>query len=768
MRTTLARTSGYKSGGGGFTPSRKLPVSSVTILFVLFGIVAIVIFGRLFYLQIVKYDFYREAASREHLGYTELPAKRGEILVQDYTSGDLFTAASNTTMDLIYVDPKLVANKTLVARTLADTIFDLDTERKKDDDRIASEKREFKRTGNIDAYDRVSARTDDELKENFYQEILKKVTSDVRSEIILANNLPQDVLDIVLSKRLNGIEVQGASVIAYPPKIYDKRHTALELSDELQIPAPRLEQLLIGENRYEIVAKKVDAEKSKILKEIIKKDKDEHPDENRYAGIGFQEEYYRFYPEKNLAANILGFVDSSGKGQYGIEESFEKQLQGKKGIFKAQKDSIGRQITVGESVIQPAINGTDVILTIDRNIQLEVERLIKKGVDQYRATAGQVIVMDPKTGKIIAMAHYPSFDPNDYSDAYKKTDVNFSSEEITNLVPASETATDQFYFYRNYDAHDRYLVFKNEEEGKDAVYQRYTNWFGPEVYKNKLINEVYEPGSVFKPIVMAAAIDDGDVTPETTYYESGPIKVDEFEIHNSTETYRGLQTMTNVLEESSNIGMAWVAKKIGRNLFYSYVLKFGFAERLGIELDNEQKGFVEYFTEWAESELVTRAFGQGLTVTPLQLASAYSVLANKGVLMEPYIVAATRDHTGKVFYTEPQIIRQVISEETANKITAMLVSAVENGVAPLSKVDGHYVAGKSGTAQTYKHGQPLTGVGTTITTFAGYAPVDDPLFVVVVKFDFPKTSEWCAQTSAPLAAEIEKFLFNYYNIPPDK
>ncbi|MBU1445745.1 penicillin-binding protein 2, partial [Patescibacteria group bacterium] len=279
---------------------------------------------------------------------------------------------------------------------------------------------------------------------------------------------------------------------------------------------------------------------------------------------------------------------------------------------------------------------------------------------------------------------------------------------------------------------------------------------------------IYEPGSVFKSIVMASAIDDGDVTPNHTFYESGPIQVDEFEIGNSTETYRGLQTMTNVLEQSSNVGMVYVAKKIGRNLFYNYMLRFGFGEKTGIEFDYEQTGQIEYFTQWADSELATHGFGQGISVTPLQMANAYAALANGGLLMQPYIVAATREANGKTTYTEPLIINQAISEESSNTITEMLVSAVENGVASKAQVSGHYVAGKTGTAQTYKYGKPLSGAGTTITSFGGYGPVDDPRFVVIIKLDNPRTSEWGSDTAAPMFSEIAAFLFNYYNIPPDK
>jgi len=741
--------------------------NTITVLIIVSIFVAFVIVSRLFYLQVVRYGYYQKAATKEHQGYTELPAKRGDILVQDYTNGDTFTVASNTTLDLVFVDPKLIKNKTAVATTLSDILFDLDTERRKDDNRIIKEKREFKRTGNMDAYDRVKPLTDEELKDAFYHEILNKVSLETREKILLSDNLPQEILDDISSKKLDGIEVKQSNVYAYPGKIYDKRHMAKTLSDDLQIPPPRLEQILIGENRYEIIAKKVDPEKSAKIRAVMKKDAKEHPGSENYAGIGFKEEYYRYYPEKKLAANLLGFVDKEGKGQYGIEETFDKQLKGKNGVFKAQRDSIGRQITVGDSVIQPAVNGENITLTIDRTIQMEAEKILETAVKKYQANSGQIIILDPKTSKVIAIAHSPSFDPNNYSKAFEKVDVDFSEDEIKSLLPINDSNS-HFYFYRNWDTDDKYEVFKDIEEGKEPVYQRYANWFGAEVYQNKAVSSIYEPGSVFKPVAMASAIDDGDVTPNTVYYETGPIKVDEFEIHNSTDEYLGRQTMTNVLERSSNIGMSFVAKKLGRNLFYNYMLKFGFNQKTGIEFDNEESGKIEYFTKWAESELLTHAFGQGIAVTPLQMANAYCALANKGLLMQPYIVDSMTDGKGRTIKIEPFAVNQAISEESANTITEMLVSSVENGVANKAQIDGHYVAGKTGTSQTYKWGKPLTGAGTTITSFAGYGPIDDPKFVVLVKFDMPRTNEWGSETAAPVFKKIVTFLFDYYNIPPDK
>lgn len=753
----------YRNG----SRSRQIKFNNLSFLMIVVGFFAFVIVGRLFYLQVIKYSFYEEVAARAHRRYTELPAKRGEILMKDYTSGDDYVVAANITLDLVYIDPTMVNNKELVARTLTDVLFDFDTEREKDYNRVIRERREYERTGNIEAYERVKPLKDDELEDAFYHEILAKVSREVRQEILLSSSLPKEILHEIDTKNLTGIEVNGEKLLAYPPQIYDKRYVARVLSDDLQIAAPRLEQILIGENRYEVIAKKIDPEKSRILREIIKEDAEENPGMSNFAGLGFHEEYYRFYPEKSLAANVLGFVDREGKGRYGIEETFDRKLSGEKGVFEAQRDSIGRQITVGESIIKPAVNGQDIVLTIDRTIQLKVEEILKNAVDRYRADAGQIIVMDPKTSRVIAMVHYPTFDPNNYGKVYDKVDVKFSEEEIESLLPIDDSDT-HFYFYHNWDVDDKYEVFKDIQEDKAPIFQRYKNWFGPEVYQNKIVSSIYEPGSVFKSITMASAIDDGIVTPNHTYYESEPLKVDEFTINNSDGQYRGLQTMTNVLEYSSNIGMSYVAKKMGRNLFYSYMMKFGLNERTGIEFEYESKGFVDYFTNWADSELVTHAFGQGISLTPLQMANAYCALANKGTLMHPFIVDSVYEEDGKLTKTEPAAIGQAISEDSANKITAMLVSAVENGVADKAQVESHYVAGKTGTSQTYKWGKPLKGAGTTIASFGGYAPIDDPQFVILVKLDHPRTSEWGSETAAPVFKEIATFLFDYYNIPPDK
>ncbi|HLG25547.1 MAG TPA: penicillin-binding transpeptidase domain-containing protein, partial [Candidatus Gracilibacteria bacterium] len=346
-------------------------------------------------------------------------------------------------------------------------------------------------------------------------------------------------------------------------------------------------------------------------------------------------------------------------------------------------------------------------------------------------------------------------------------EVSFTAEEVANLVPI-EGEEDAFWFYRNVVAHDRFKVMRKPLEGGGYVYKRYTNWIGLEAYQNKIVSEPYEPGSIFKAITMASAIDDKDVTPKTAFHDPGFLKVDEFEITNVSARCTGYVTMTNVLENSCNTGVGWIAQKMGRNLFYSYMMKFGFGERTGIEFDNEHTGQIEHFSQWAESELVTHAFGQGITTTPLQMATAYAAIANSGVLMQPHIVETIIEKSGKEVDTEINPIQQVISADTAEKVTAMLVSAVENGVAANAALDRYYIAAKTGTSQTYRYGKPLNGAGTTLTTIVGFGPIEDPKFVLLVKFDRPRSSEWADATAAYLFKDISAYLYEYLGIPPDK
>jgi len=430
------------------------------------------------------------------------------------------------------------------------------------------------------------------------------------------------------------------------------------------------------------------------------------------VGIKWQEELHRLYPEKNIGAHVLGFVGFQGDakiGQYGLEEYWEEELAGQPGFLQAEKDAQGRWITFGTKLLEEAKDGDDLILTLDRTIQYETCKSLNEEVARHGADGGSIIVLDPKTSAVIAMCGSPDFDPNSYGEV---EDVN------TFINPAT--------FY------------------------------------------IYEPGSVFKPITMAAALDQGKVSPNTTYTDIGSVEIGKYTIKNWDGKAHGVNTMTQVLEESLNTGVIFASRQIGPEVFESYVKKFGFGQKYGIELNSEAQGNISTLAQHKEIYMATASFGQGISVTPLQLVNAFAAIANGGKLMEPYIVDEVVKPDGFGIKTEPRMIRQAISSKTATTLSAMLVNVVRSGHGGRAGVPGYFVAGKTGTAQIPKQDGPGYEADLTIGSFCGFAPVDNPKFVMCVKIDKPRTVQWAESTAAPLFGKLAQFMLNYYGIPPEE
>lgn len=745
--------------------SRRLSI--LLIFFVGFGAILVI---KLFQLQIIQHDYYVSKALDKQQGYTELEPRRGEIYVTDYHSGSFSRVATNTTLDTIFADPSLIADPDFLTEKLVPILFDEEEAYREEELRLKDQRKTLApELTEEEILDILKPRSIDELMQEFKKEIRDKLSQRVRQEIVLYSDPSNSIRESIRSLDLSGIEIEDKQILVYPPRISDPASYAEKMSKILDISYKRLINIFEGKNRYVVLATKLTPDKSDQIQELIKEDKD------AYKGIGFEDRSYRFYPEGQLAAQVLGFVDSNG-GQYGVESYFEDLLAGKSGIFKATLDGLGNQITVGDdTLIEPAIDGSNIYLTIDRSIQMEAERLLSESVINTRSDAGQLIVMNPKTGQILAMAHYPTFDPNKFWEALDTEEFFINDDPESEEYNADQIEEKQFgKIKEHYFVEDertqlefRIMPIVSEETG-ETYYEKFKNTVGSAVYRNRVIQDLYEPGSVFKAITMSAAIDSQSVTAKTTINDVAKIKVDEFTIDNALGKHYGLITMTQVLETSNNIGMAWVAQTIGRQLFYSYMEKYGLTRRTDIELPNESQGKIAPFNKWAESELVTHAFGQGISTTPIQMITALSVLANDGVMMQPTIIKKIEDPKGEVVENEPKVVRQVVTKKTADTLTAMLVSVVEKGQGKGARVPGYTIAGKTGTAQTYKHGQPLEGAGTTIVTFAGYAPANDPKFLVLVKLDRPRISPWADVTATPLFKKIAAYLLQYLNVAPDK
>ncbi|MDP3997843.1 MAG: penicillin-binding protein 2 [bacterium] len=448
-----------------------------------------------------------------------------------------------------------------------------------------------------------------------------------------------------------------------------------------------------------------------ILKpyEIIDEEFRQFLSDNQLPGIVVEEQEVRTYPEKSLAAHILGYLgyeESGLTGRYGIEGYWQQNLAGSLGFLSLEKDTAGQYIGVGSREFTPAHNGDDVVLTIDRVVQSYIEDELRQGVEKYQAERGSIIVMNPATGSVLGMATYPTFDPN--------------------------------YYYAIND---------------------------PRVQLNPIISEIFEPGSVLKPLIMAAAIDTGKVTPSTTMVDSGPVQVADRVINTFDGQHHSVQTMTQILEQSNNVGMVWVGQQLGAETIYDYLRRFGLGEKTGIRLEGETQTSLQDPKDWNIVTTATTSFGQGIALTPLQELDAINTLANQGKLMRPYVVGEVRSSDGTVTKTDPVEVRQVVSPQTAETLAAMMVSVIENGVGLSARVPGYYMAGKTGTAQVPDE-RGKYSPDRKIISFVGFGPVEHPKFSVIIKLDNPAGLSFASGTAAPMFRSLSAKLLQYYQIPP--
>lgn len=442
----------------------------------------------------------------------------------------------------------------------------------------------------------------------------------------------------------------------------------------------------------------------------IDKEKKEKIENLKISGIGFRKEEKRFYPEASMAAHILGFVGADAKGQdqgyFGLEGYYNGQLKGRSGIISQEKDATGKPILLGNSREVEPKNGRTLITTIDRTVQLIAEEKLQKGIEKYGAKGGSVVIIEPKTGQILASASMPSYDPGQW----------------------------QKY---------------NEEN-----------------FKNPVVADVFEPGSIFKLIAMSAALNEGLIKPDTVCDRcGGPREIGGFTIRTWNNKYYPNSTATQILEHSDNVGMVFIVEKLGLNRFLRYIKKYGFGESTGIDLQEEAVPQLRASTEWKPIDMAVASFGQGIAVTPIQMVRAVATIANGGELVTPYLVSKIVGED-RVFENKPKVVRRVISPQTAQVLTEMMVKAVENGEARYFAPKGYKIAGKTGTAQI-----PIAGhydPQKTIASFVGFAPADDPKFVMLVRYVQPSSSPYGSETAAPTFFEIAKELFAYWGVVPQQ
>ncbi len=467
----------------------------------------------------------------------------------------------------------------------------------------------------------------------------------------------------------------------------DKESLVFSFSEVLGVEDELIKERIEKNSAFEILKKNLSSEEVEKVKEI--------------PGIHLQRDVVRNYPEGSLASHIIGFVGGEGSGQYGVEQFYESKISGRMGIREGLKSGWGFFITHDSTQ-----KGEDVFLTIDYNIQHFTERALEEAVKRVNAVGGSVLVGDPNTGEILAIANYPDFDPNNYSNVY---DSDFS------------------------------------------------------VFRNKAIQETFEPGSVFKPITMVAALDKGVVKPDDEFYDSGERRIHGRVIRNYDRRSYGTVTMTEILERSINTGIVYVKDQAGNDVFLEYLQKFGLFEKTDIDLHGEVHSSNKSFLEGHDINYATASYGQGIETNMAQLFKAFAVLANGGTLVDPHVIR--KEDQGD--YELPR--KRVISPMAATLVTEMMVSTIEHGFGSTAKIPGYHIAGKTGTAQVTWSKLGLPGKGysdRTVQAFIGYAPAFDPQFVILVKLDQPQTRS-AEVSAAPVFKEIAEYILEYKKIPHD-
>lgn len=431
-------------------------------------------------------------------------------------------------------------------------------------------------------------------------------------------------------------------------------------------------------------------------------------------GVYLSKERFRFYPSGELAAHIIGFVTRNDKnrleGKYGIEAYYDQILRGKTGVLEEIKDGSGNTfLQLRRSLPE---NGASLILSIDQNVQFKAEEILSETVKKWSAKGGDVIVLEANSGSVRAMATYPTFDKNKFA--------------------------------------------KEKNVG---------------IFLNHSVSSRFEPGSVFKAVTMAAALENEAITPDTTYTDAGEIRIGGYTIKNSDLKAHGKVTMTKVLEQSYNTGAVFAAERLGNEMFKEFLANaMSIGEKTGIDLPAEARGDISgLFPPNARPiNFATAAFGQGIAITPIKLAQTFGVFANGGKLIQPHVVSGILYPNGKTEAISPKVLASaVLSPEAISRLTGMLIETIEKGTGKRAKIKGYTLAGKTGTAQIPNPGG-RGYIDATIHTFALYAPVADPPLVVFMKVDQPIGVRYAEGSVVPAARELFGWLFQYYAIPPDR
>jgi cell division protein FtsI/penicillin-binding protein 2 len=502
-----------------------------------------------------------------------------------------------------------------------------------------------------------------------------------------------NIYDRNLKKLVVNVNVQ--SLFAIPPKIENPREAALKISLILNLETKEVLDKLNQKRPFVWIKRKLNETEVEEIKKL------------NLEGLDFLKESKRFYPKKYLASNLMGFVGIDNQGLEGLELFFDQELKGLPGLVVLERDASGNEIPLSIKELNTHRDGNSIVLTIDEFIQYITEEALDKAFQKYKAKAGVAIVVEPKTGEVLAIAVRPSYDPN------------------------------------------------------------YFNKYALDLWRNLAITNTYEPGSTFKIVTIATALEEGVVKLDDQFYCKGWTNYNGHIFHDIHQ--HGSQNLTDIVKNSCNVGVIQVGTRLEQKVFEKSIRRFGFGTLTEINLPGEVNGLIRSSKDWSKISLASISIGQEISITPIQLIMAISAIANRGTLMKPLIVKEILDsnqNSVKVF--KPKPVRQVVSVETALTMTKILEQVVIDGTGMEAKLDEYQVAGKTGTGQIFDFATGKYSNSAYVSLFVGYVPAENPKISILILLDQPKGSYYGGTVAAPVFKEIASKVLPYLSIPPNQ
>lgn len=739
-------------------------------VFSFFIVIFFMIVWKVFSYTVFNHQFYKELADKQQMWKVISPINRWTI----YSSNNSWTVlAISVNLNDLAIDPTQDWNKDKLSIYLKDIVYK----------QICYLKSRSECYDNLLKFVKKIELEDFEYDETYikwviFDTIRKKISQTKVTSVPLYEWLEEEKANELKSLNISWVYVNLNSILINPEEIINDESVSEQLSKFIPYEIEDIKHLIRKrETRYIWIINKISIWVSEEIQDYIKEESSNikrwlvKEEDSVWSFIILSPNLHRDYPEWSIASQLIWFVDWAWVWHYWLEWYFNNILKWKETEFVTKKDVNNKVIDpMWISKLNSVSKWADIYTTIDRNVQRKAETILEEWVKKYAANKWTVIVMDPKTWNLIAVANYPGYNPNSPWDVYELEKVTFWKypnppiDLLWKVVLVEDNDKGEEFYYNWKKVYLR-LADREELWDNNLVKYKYKNDFWAWVYKNDAISWFYEPWSIMKSITFSIWVDTWEITPNSMYQDNWELEIDDFRIKNVAKECLWYNTFSNALNYSCNVWMIRIAQRYWKALAYEYLNNFWFWEKTWITLDWEVARPLEHYNDWYMARLYTSSYWLGISVTPLQMATAYSVIANWWLYIKPNIIDYIKNSDWTILKYKPEISHRVIKKSTSDTMIDVLVGSVNDWVAKNWQIPWYSIAWKTWTSQIAYKWWYETWIWSTTASFAWFWPAEDPKFVIIVKLDRTRTSEYGSSTSANVFKEMMAYLLDYYSIP---